>query len=106
MILPDHFQYIEIRKAIHIEIGRLTGLLSRNVTLTFDREFEDVPIGALRIYRMKETQTGNGKWKEWDVLYYFPVQNWLTAQGFQLVIDNSENLSGVVIRYEFKEIES
>ena len=93
MTLPDHFIYIEIRKKFHIEINRLSNLVSRNVTVEFDRPFTGVPIGTLRVYRMKETSTGSGKWKEWDVLYYHPVQNWLTIDGFQLVIDASENLS-------------
>ena len=38
-----------------------------------------------------------------DVLYYYDEETWLTIYGFELFIDDSEDLDGVIIEYEFEK---
>jgi len=87
---------------LHFEAGRLTNLTDRNVIVYFTAQFENIPTGWIKVYRMKETISGNGKWKQWDVLYYHAASpNFKNEFGFGLVIESTENLVGVIIEYFF-----
>lgn len=99
---PNFFQYIEVRKIPQIELGKISPVTDRAVSVTFTKPFSAVPVGRLKVYRMR--QASAGKWKEWDVLYYHTSQDWLTTEGFSLQIETTENLTGIIIEYEFKEI--
>ena len=88
--------------SIHTE-GDLYTPISRAVSITFGTAFTTTPKTImLRVYRMKETVTGNGHWKEWDVRYWHESSNWKSTTGFSLTIDPDEDLTGIIIEYEFK----
>jgi hypothetical protein len=94
----------------HFEKARLTNadgeILSRAVTVTFKKQFVNLPVGSdnLKVYRMREVAgTGSGKWKMYDVQYYFTSSDWLTVSGFSLQIEAAENLTGVILEYLFIE---
>jgi len=88
--------------AVHTE-GDLYTPISRAVSITFGTAFTIIPKTVmLRVYRMKETVTGNGHWKEWDVRYWHASTNWKSTTGFSLTIDPAESLTGIIIEYEFK----
>ena len=84
---------------IHIESGRLTGLSSANVVVYFAKIFDRTPTGWIRVYRMRQVQTG--KWKQQDVLYYHAAEVFKNGYGFGLVIEAAESLTGVVVEYFF-----
>lgn len=86
---------------IHIEHDILTDLASKTVTVNFSSEFSVIPAGWVRVYRMRETTAGNGKLKQWDVLYYHTSSDWKTKTGFSIQIDATENLTGVIVEYLF-----
>ena len=84
----------------HFEIATLNNLDSKNVEITFTEEFDYTPtIIEFKVYRMFEFATD--KWIEKDVLKYHDSENWYDKSGFSLVIDSSESLTGVIIRYGF-----
>lgn len=87
--------------SVHIETARLTNLTSNLVPVFFAEKFSVTPTGWIKVYRMRQVQTG--KWKQQDVLYYHAAEEFKNEYGFGLVIDPSENLTGVVIEYMFKE---
>ncbi len=94
----------------HFEFARLTNandeILSKTVTITFKKPFNSIPVGSdnLKVYRMKEVGgTGSGKWKMYDVQYYFTSSTWLTVSGFSLQIEAAESLTGVILEYLFIE---
>ena len=58
---------------IHIESDRMTGLSSREITVTFDSAFSSMPIGDVKVYRMK--QVSAGMWRKEDVLWGFVGEN-------------------------------
>jgi len=84
---------------IHIEHGRITGLASSSVVVYFAKEFDKIPAGWIRVYRMREIVSG--RWKQQDVLYYHAAEEFKNEFGFGLVIDPKEPLLGVIIEYLF-----
>lgn len=86
---------------VHLESGRLTDLLSKNVAVYFAKAFSKIPTGWIKVYRMREIITG--RWKQQDVLYYHAAENFKNEYGFGLVIDDKESLTGVIVEYFFKE---
>jgi len=80
--------------------GRLTGLSSRSVSVTFDTAFASTPLTVLfEVYRY--TDIGGAAYVKQSVLKTFSGSNWLTASGFTCEIDASESLTGIYIEYYF-----
>lgn len=77
----------------------ITNLASRTVVRDFICRFEEIPVGTVDVYRFVVTDEGTIKQ---DVLYYYDEETWLTIYGFELFIDDSEDLDGVIIEYEFE----
>jgi hypothetical protein len=88
---------------IHIEKGRLTGLSSKSVSVTFDTAFSSTPVGIgnIKVYRMFEVVTG--KWIAQDVQFYFGSATPVITTGFSLTIETAESLTGAILEYEFRE---
>jgi hypothetical protein len=84
---------------IHIESGRITGLTSVNVVVYFATQFGNIPTGWIKVYRMRQVMSG--KWKQQDVLYYHASEAFKNEFGFGLVIESTENLTGVIVEYFF-----
>lgn len=78
----------------------ITNLASRTVTRDFICRFEEIPVGMVSVYRYVVIDEGVVKQ---DVLHYFNADTWLTIYGFELTIDDSEDLSGVIVEYEFEK---
>lgn len=84
---------------IHIESGMITDLLIPNVVVYFAKEFDKIPVGWIKVYRMREIVTG--RFKQQDVLYYHAASDFKNTLGFGLVIDSKESLTGVIVEYFF-----
>jgi len=86
---------------IHMEVGKLTNLSSRTVIVTFNTAFSVSPIGSEpQVYRL--TQMSDGTYRKQEVLWGFIDANQPTATGFTLKINELENLTGIIIEYEYK----
>lgn len=86
---------------IHIEDGRLESLLSKNVSVSFIREFNNRPIGEEpQVYRWANYK---GNYRREGVLWGWADNTQPTTTGFELNIDNSESLTDVIIEYAFLE---
>lgn len=86
---------------IHLESGRLEQLPGNNVSVTFLREFDSRPIGEEpQIYRWENFK---GNYRRDKVLWGWADANQPTTTGFELNIDDSENLTNVIIEYAFVE---
>ncbi|MFW5879358.1 MAG: hypothetical protein ACOCUV_00895 [bacterium] len=82
----------------HIEAGRLSGLSSRSVSVTFDEPFTSQPYGdEPKVYRME--QQPDGTWRRKQVLWGFNNSSQPSTTGFELTISDSENLTGIIIEY-------
>lgn len=89
--------------AIHREFGRLLGvtdLSSRTVAVVFSSPFKIKPFGWVEVYRMTSK---NGMWRKVNVLYQHNTEDWLDTAGFELVIDATESLTGVILEYYYTE---
>ncbi len=86
----------------HTEEDTLTGLSSRSVSVTFDAAFTTIPRGLnrLSVYRMTEVITGEFVMEQ--VMFHYTSATPVTTTGFDLEIDTSESLTGIIIEYEFK----
>lgn len=89
-----------IRTRANVQAGRLTGLASRTVTVTFRQAFDEIPVGLPRAYRMV---ADGGVYLMQDVLFSYPTESWLTETGFTITIDTAEELTGIIILYDFTE---
>lgn len=89
----------------HFEAGKIIELTDRNVIVYFSNEFLNNPILVnLKVFRMVENIPSAGKWIKQDVLHYFDDdEDWYVKTGFSLFIDDSEDLTGVIIEYCFTE---
>lgn len=84
----------------HIEAGRISGLSSHTVTVTFDEPFTSQPYGfEPNVYRMAEQP--DGTYRRQDVLWGFTGVNNPSATGFEIEIHSSESLTGVIIEYMY-----
>ena len=83
----------------HIEKDRLTGLVSRTVTVAFGIAFSSIPVGEVKCYRMYEQP--DGTFQPQDVIWGFPDVNQPTLSGFTLEISTEESLTGVVVQYYY-----
>jgi len=95
--------YLGLLSDKHFEVGRVTGLADREVSVTFGTAFTGVPVGIenLRVYRITEVVTG--KYKIHDVQHYHPTNTPVTSSGFSFTIEDSESLTGVIYEYLFTE---
>ena len=78
------------------DIDQIIGISDRNVSRNFVNFYKLAPIGTVNVYRVGELMTGKPTRNQ--VLYYSLN---VTTAGFSLVIDESEDLSGVIIDYNF-----
>jgi len=84
----------------HYETDKLENLITRTITKTFNTPFTgSIKTIMFRVYRMAEVSTGT--WRMKNVAYGSTTTNWLTVSGFNIVIDSSESLTGIVIEYYF-----
>ncbi len=82
----------------HVEAGRISGLSSRTVSLTFDESFSSQPYGyEPNVYRIAEQPDGTYRRK--DVLWGWTDASQPSTTGFELEIHSSESLTGVIIEY-------
>jgi len=82
----------------HIEAGRVSGLSSRTVSVTFDQSFSGQPYGREpEVYRM--VQQSDGTYRRYDVRWGFSDASQPTTTGFSLEIHADESLTGVIIEY-------
>lgn len=79
--------------------GKITGLTSNIVNITFNPTFDTSPIGEVRVYRM--ASYGAGYQRE-DVLWVFADASQPTVSGCNIIIDSDEDLTGVIVEYDFK----
>jgi hypothetical protein len=86
----------------HVEKDTLTDLQSKEVTISFLKEFKVKPmLTHLRVYRWSDI-VGTGYWKMQDVEWHYTSSQPVSTTGFSLVIDDSEDLEGVIIDYKFE----
>lgn len=79
----------------------LTAADPRTEVIQFREAFRGIPIMVdLKAYRI--VQMGSIFVKQ-DVLWYFPTADWLTNTGFQIAIDPTEPMDGVVVTFAFTE---
>jgi hypothetical protein len=81
--------------------GHLTDIKSATVNVAFKQPFSTIPAGLPRLYRMVPD---GGVYLMQDVLFSYPSADWLTPTGFSIIIDPSEELEGIVMTYQFIEI--
>ena len=75
---------------------------TKTVTYTFPTAFNSIPVDiGFRVYKMLEFETG--KYIQQDVLHYFPA-NWKSTSSFTVIIDDSEDLTGVFIKGIFAPV--
>lgn len=94
--------HILIRSSV-VESGRITGLASASVTKSFLIAFDVAPVGRGLVRAYREIEPETGKTMIQDVLYHsfaFTTTDGLIT-GFELTIDETEDLSGVIIEYCF-----
>ena len=88
----------------HVETGRIeyeTGD-SRTIAIPFVEDFERIPVLVeIKIYRI--VSIGGGKYVLQDVLYYLDTNTFSSLIGFELFIDDSEDMEGVILNYNFTE---
>jgi len=84
-----------------VKSGIITNVSGYNISVTFHDALPDteVIIPSLKVYRYREYK---GIYAKEEVIYYFKTINWYNYSGFSLSIDSSENLSGVIIEYQFR----
>ena len=79
----------------------IINLTSRTVIRNFICRFAELPVGFVDVYRM--TESSPGVWEKTPVAYTYNEEEWLTVYGFEIQIDNSEDLSGVIVEYEYEQ---
>lgn len=100
---PKYITYSSLLSDGHFEVGRLTGLASASVSILFGTSFSAVPSGLANLKVYKFAEITSGKYEAQDVLYYFENSSPVTTDGFDLIIDSSESLTGVIVEYLFTE---
>jgi len=85
-------------KRTDIQAGILTSLVSRAVSVVFTKPFINVPVGRKNIHAYRTVEPESGLFLDQDVLFHSLV---VTVDGFELTIDPSEALAGIVIEYHF-----
>ncbi|WP_159522883.1 hypothetical protein [Sunxiuqinia indica] len=83
---------------IHIEKGRLTGLTDHYVAVDFEFAFDDIPIGRgnLNVYKVRTHGDGNT-----TDIKYTPLNLDVSTEGFSFYIDESIDLTGIIVEYIF-----
>ena len=86
----------------HTEKGTLTNLEEKEITILFSKEYTSIPMPThLKVYRWADI-LGNGYWKMQDVEWHFTSSSPISTTGCSLVIDDSEDIDGVIIDYKFE----
>lgn len=88
----------------HIETGRVVYTVtdSRTITIPFVESFNTTPVLVeLKVYRVEPLISG--KWVIQDVLYYLDKDSFSDEDGFEIFIDDSESMEGVILNYNFTE---
>ena len=99
---PLKFPAEDLFEDSNVQKGRLTGLSSASVAVTFSTAFASTPITSLfEVFRYKEVVSG--VWTKQSVKKNLGSATWLTSTGFSITIDSSESLTGVIIEYIFEE---
>ena len=80
--------------------GVLRELESRSVELVFPFSFPTIPVGRGNIYAYRQAEIDVGKIGDQSILIH-TIE--VTTTGFSLEIDESEELTGIVIEYHFKK---
>jgi hypothetical protein len=99
---PKKYSLEEILSDVVEQKGRLTGLSSRSVSVTFGTAFSATPITSVfNVYR--ETEVVPGTLVRKNVKHEITGSTLVTTTGFAITIDASESLTGVVVEYKFEE---
>ena len=88
---------------IHREFATLLGdaeITDKNVEITFGKSFIGEPNGWFEVYRMVSQ---SGGYTKQPVLCTHDNEEWLTNEGFQLRIAAHEDLTGVILKYNYTE---
>jgi len=97
---PKSFSQMAMSSLLgHIEKDRLTNLSSASVSVVFGSAFSSVPTGEVRVYRMDPM---DGGYIRQMVNWVFDDINQPSTTGFNLTINSSESLTGVVLEYNFQ----
>lgn len=84
--------------SMHVEAGRLSGLGSRSVAVTFGTAFTGTVIDRVKVYRYFDPSPGETVREE---VRFYDLS--VTLTGFTLEIDPDEPLSGIIIDYNMLE---
>jgi hypothetical protein len=88
----------------HVETGRIEyeNGDSRTITIPFVKAFERIPVlVSLEIYRI--APLGAGGWTFQDVLIKLNAATFSSETGFEFIVDDSEDMEGVILNYNFTE---
>jgi len=90
----------------HWERGRLTDLDNstddHTISHTFLESFLEIPItNKFEVYRFADM--GGGKYRKQEVLYYHAEDALPSLTGFEIEIEDFEDLTGVIIEFVFLE---
>ncbi len=83
----------------HVETGRIEYVTgdSKTITITFIEAFEKVPVMVqLKVMRIVANVFQ-------DVLFYLNSATFSSETGFEIFIDASEDINGVILNYNFTE---
>lgn len=86
----------------HVEKGTLENLPSRSVSIAFAKVFDTIPTPThFKVYRWVDL-LGNGYWSKQDVPFHFVNSQPVSVSGFSFLIDDTEDLTGVIVEYKFE----
>ena len=74
---------------------------TREVEISFGSPFYEIPVGDVKCYRY-EAREGGGLFYT-NVVFYVEDVDWLTPDGFKIIIEDYESLSGVYVEYLYTE---
>lgn len=90
--------FADLFSSYHVESGRLSNLISYSVSVLFGTSFEGTVLDSIKVYR-NVTPIIDKNIRQ-DVLFYNLS---VSLNGFSFTIDSSEDLSGIIIDYNFIE---
>jgi hypothetical protein len=88
--------------SLHIEQDTLTNLSSHAVTVEFNEAFSFLPmLTHFAVYRWEDI-LNDGYWKKKNVEWHYASSSPWTTEEFYFIIDDTEDLSGVIVEYKFE----
>lgn len=75
--------------------------VDRNISVLFQTPFIAKPVGWIKVYRY-ESRAGGGYFYT-NAIYYVADSDWLTNIGFDIIVEDYENLTGLIVEYNFTE---